>query len=84
MSDAAMVILWPSSSNSSEWVVSHRTAGGHAVPDFNPAVPASTPGRWEIVPSLTSSPSSSASSSRNANTTVTITRTLFLPSDQGV
>ncbi|GAA5899711.1 hypothetical protein JCM6882_005419 [Rhodosporidiobolus microsporus] len=82
MADAAMVILWPSSDDCSNWVISHRSAGGHAMPDFNTAITASTPGRWELVPSLTSSSSSSDSSA--TSTSVTITRTLSLPSDQGV
>ncbi|GAA5859447.1 hypothetical protein JCM8547_006827 [Rhodosporidiobolus lusitaniae] len=79
MSDAAMVVLWPSNDNSSEWIISHRTAGGHSSPYTDPSITSSTPGRWSLVPSLTSSSSSSASS-----TIVTITRTLALPSDQGV
>ncbi|GAA5969610.1 hypothetical protein JCM11641_008176 [Rhodosporidiobolus odoratus] len=79
MADAAMLIMWPSSEDSSTWVLSHRSAGGHATPDFNPSITSSTPGRWELVPSLTAS-----SSSAKTSTIVTISRTLDLPDDQGV
>ncbi|GAA6038451.1 hypothetical protein JCM8097_007657 [Rhodosporidiobolus ruineniae] len=79
MADAAMLILWPSSSSdstNSSWTLSHRVAGGHAMPDFNPAITSSTPGRWDLVPSLTFSSASS--------TVVTVLRSLSLSADQGV
>ncbi|GAA5947259.1 hypothetical protein JCM10213_001204 [Rhodosporidiobolus nylandii] len=79
MSNAAMLVMWPSSEDSSDWILSHRSAGGHAMPDFNPSITATTPGRWSLVPSLTSS-----FSSAKRSTVVTVTRTLDLPADQGV
>ena len=72
-----MVILWPTEDEKS-WIVSHRTAGGHAQPDFDPSVNSSSPGRWTLVPSLTSL------ASEREYTIVTLIRTLRLPFDQAV
>lgn len=72
-----MVILWPTEDEES-WIVSHRTAGGHAQPDFDPSVNASSPGRWSLVPSLTSL------STAKDYTIVTLIRTLRLPANQAI
>lgn len=72
-----MVILWPTEDEKS-WIVSHRTAGGHAQPDFDPSVNSSSPGRWTLVPSLTSL------STAKDYTIVTLIRTLRLPANQAV
>ncbi|GAA6006068.1 hypothetical protein JCM11491_002018 [Sporobolomyces phaffii] len=72
MGDAAMVILWPTV-DSRSWVVSHRTAGGHAQPILGAL---SAPARWQLVPALTTLDSDPTS------TVVTIVRSLVLPKDQ--
>lgn len=53
MADAAMVVLWPLSSSNSDWILSHRTAGGHSQPDYDPAT-LDNPSRdqWTVVPEL--------------------------------
>ncbi|GAA6060231.1 hypothetical protein JCM10212_003471 [Sporobolomyces blumeae] len=87
MGDSAMVILWPTTSSTSgpssstesasnNWIVSHRTAGGHFQPDFDPStLSVESAARWSIVDSLSSDLSSASSS----NTIVTLRRRLVVP-----
>lgn len=70
-----MVVLWPSE-DSRSWVVSHRTAGGHAKPDYDPATASSSLGKWALVPDLTTL------NSQPGFTVVTLVRTLSLPKKQ--
>ncbi|ORY76009.1 hypothetical protein BCR35DRAFT_332999 [Leucosporidium creatinivorum] len=72
MEDAAIAVLWPNEAENG-WILSHRAAGGHAQPDYNPSASSSV-GRFEIV--------TDASYSARSYTVVSYIRQLSLPSAQ--
>lgn len=72
MADAAMVVLWPTD-NDKGWVLSHRSAGGHSQPDFDPSV-ASDADQWTVDEATTTSTRSFS--------VVSFLRPLGLPKDQ--
>lgn len=73
MEDAAMSVLWPTQDNSA-WVLSHRAAGGHSQPEYNPSLTEQSVGRFQTV--------ADASYSARSYTVVSYLRELDLPSAQ--